>query len=50
MLYALDVNAYLFLAADIFLRKPPSRRYGTEECSVDGLLWVGNLCGAKALF
>ena len=49
MLCALDVNAHLFLAADIPLRRPPSRRYGTEECCVDGLLWVGNLRGAKAL-
>jgi len=50
VLCALDVNAHLFLAADIFLRRPPSRRYGTEECKegcVDGLLWVGNLCGAE---
>jgi len=46
MLCALDVNAHLFL----FLRRPASRRYGTEECKegcVDGLLWVGNLCGAE---
>ena len=50
VLCALDVNARLFLAADIFLRRPPSRRYETEECKegcVDGLLWVGNLCGAE---
>jgi len=50
VLCALDVNAHLFLATDIFLKRPPSRRYGTEECKegcVDGLLWVGNLCGAE---
>jgi len=39
VLCALDVNAHLFLAADIFLRRPPSRRYGEcREGCVDGLL------------
>jgi len=50
MLCALDVNAHLFLAADIFLKRSASQRYGTEECKegcVDSLLWVGNLCGAE---
>jgi len=47
VLCVLDGNAHLFLAADVFLRRPPSRRYGTEECCVDGLLKVGNLRGAK---